>query len=260
VILKGKNGLFFLQFPSLEAYPELFHAVFTRWGGFSEPPFDSLNMSMGLGDDPRRVTKNRGRIVQCAGGGEPVFMHQVHGDGVWILKAGRGETGSKRRETPRADAAATDVPGKLLVVQAADCQPVFLYHPERRVIAIIHSGWRGSIANITGRTVRILIDAFDCRPENVIAGIGPSLGPCCAEFRNYIKEIPPAFWRYKDSGCHFDFWSLTQDQLCEAGLSEDQVHVSGLCTRCRTDLFFSYREKTPTGRFAAVIGLLDAIG
>jgi copper oxidase (laccase) domain-containing protein len=89
----------------------------------------------------------------------------------------------------------------------------------------------------------------------MLAGIGPSLGPCCAEFINYREEIPQVYWRYKDADHNFDFWSLSREQLLHAGVPAKNIETSRICTRCRTDEFFSYRAAKTTGRFAAVIGL-----
>jgi len=119
----------------------------------------------------------------------------------------------------------------------------------------VHSGWRGSIQNIIGRTVEMMKQLFDCNPGLIQAGIGPSLGPCCAEFINYKDEIPKAHWSYKDSNDHFDFWSISRDQLLHAGVPAKNIELSRICTRCRTREFFSYRAEKNTGRFAAVIGL-----
>ncbi len=258
--VQEKRGVVYLQFQALASYPGLFHAFFTRHGGFSAPPFDTLNMSLGLGDDPAAVSKNRKKIPLCAGGGVPVFMDQVHGTDVFVLKKGDGGGESKSPGTVRADAIVTDIRGRILVVQVADCQPVFLYDPVRRVIANIHAGWRGSIHGILQKTVDAMREAFKCRPKDLTACIGPSLGPCCAEFVHFEKEIPPALWGYKDRRHHVDFWGITRDQLIDQGLLRENVHISGLCTRCRTDLFFSYRKEKVTGRFAGVIGLLQEGG
>jgi copper oxidase (laccase) domain-containing protein len=96
---------------------------------------------------------------------------------------------------------------------------------------------------------------FGCHPGAILAGIGPSLGPCCAEFINYKAEIPKEFWCYKDPDDHFDFWAISSDQLLNAGVLAKHIESSQICTRCRTDEFFSYRAEKTTGRFAAVIGL-----
>jgi copper oxidase (laccase) domain-containing protein len=127
--------------------------------------------------------------------------------------------------------------------------------PIRQVVANVHSGWRGSIINIIGRTVNAMEKHFGCDPAQIQAGIGPSLGPCCAEFVNYETEIPEKFWHHKDAGHHFDFWSISQDQLMDAGVLKANIENCQICTKCHTDLFFSYRGEGTTGRFASVIGL-----
>jgi hypothetical protein len=134
---------------------------------------------------------------------------------------------------------------------------VLLFDPIRGAVANIHSGWRGSIDNIIGETVKEMRLRFGCRPRDLMAGIGPSLGPCCAEFLNFRREIPAALWRYRINATHFDFWAMSRDQLLGAGLKEGHIEQSRLCTRCRTDLFFSYRAAKETGRFASVIGLIE---
>jgi len=153
------------------------------------------------------------------------------------------------------DALVTNIPKKFLVVQVADCQSILMHDPVRQVVANVHSGWRGSINNIIGRTINAMENNFGCISSDVIAGIGPSLGPCCAEFVNYEKEIPKVYWKYKDDRDHFDFWSVSCDQLCEAGVLIENVDISRLCTKCDTDRFFSFRGEGTTGRFATIIGL-----
>jgi YfiH family protein len=156
---------------------------------------------------------------------------------------------------PEADVMITDRSGKFLVVQVADCQAILMYDPVRRVAANVHCGWRGSVADVAGRTVRALRSGFGCEPKDLLVGIGPSLGPCCAEFVNYRKEIPSRLWNYRRDTVYFDFWTMTCDQLIAAGVREDRIEISRLCTRCNTDRFFSYRGEKRTGRFPAVIGL-----
>ena len=256
----GKEGMIFKQtdgpphyrFPHLAEFAELRHAVFTRRGGTSRGAFESLNVSFGLGDPDQRVQENRQRISNLLGGRPLVCIHQVHGSEVAIRDDGGAE---RPREIAVADAIVTARSGILLTVQVADCQPVLLYDPLRRVAAAVHSGWRSSLRNIIGRSVAVMRKRFGSEPQDLLAGIGPSLGPCCAEFVNYRSEIPRRLWSYKLSDNRFDFWAMSRDQLIEAGLAADRIMVSGLCTRCRTDLFFSYRGERLTGRFAAVIGI-----
>jgi copper oxidase (laccase) domain-containing protein len=111
------------------------------------------------------------------------------------------------------------------------------------------------VTNVAGRTLAVMAERFGCDPADVQVGVGPSLGPCCAEFVNYREEIPRELWGYRRNSAYFDFWAMSRDQLSRAGVPQDQIHISGLCTKCRTDSFFSYRAEKTTGRFPAVIGL-----
>jgi YfiH family protein len=173
----------------------------------------------------------------------------VHGTDVAVA------SGPPDGRRPEVDALVTAARGRYLTIQVADCQAVMVYDPVRRVVANIHSGWRGSIGNIIGRTLQEMTTAFGTAAGDLIAAIGPSLGPCCAEFVHYRKEIPRSFWPYKNTDHHFNFWAISHDQLCEAGVPTGHIFTSKLCTRCHTDRFFSYRGEGTTGRFAAVIGL-----
>ena len=256
MIFVNRNGLRFYRFENLSAQVGLDHRIFTRSRGVSRPPFDSLNISHGIGDRRENVNENRRALSRSLGSGELVFARQVHGCEVAVIaRKKEGEAGTAAGRQMTADAMVTDIAGKHLVIQVADCQAVLLYEPSQRVVANIHSGWRGSIQNIIGRTVAVMKQDFGCRPELIQAGIGPSLGPCCAEFVNYIREIPRDFWRYGDSRRHFDFWSVSRDQLNKAGVPENHIELSRICTRCHTDQFFSYRSEKTTGRFAVAIGL-----
>ena len=258
MILTAQNGVSSYQFSNLAACSGIDHRIFTRNSGVSPPPFASLNVSFGMGDSQKNVSENRDIISRFMGAGRLVFARQVHGCEIAVLSRDsekRGTTTADRSFT--ADAMVTDIFGRNLAIQVADCQAVLLYEPTRRVIANVHCGWRGSVQNIIGRTVEVMEQHFGCRPGRIRAGIGPSLGPCCAEFINYSKEIPMEFWRYKGLNELFDFWSLSRDQLKRAGVAEINIESGGICTRCHTDDFFSYRAERTTGRFAAVIGLTE---
>ncbi len=249
----ARNGLSFFQFEGLCAAGGLDHGIFTRAGGVSRGPFESLNLAAGVGDDDAAVRINRDRVAACFHGRRLSLVRQVHGTGIRIV-AGAAAGAGNDPAPPEADALVTDAAGVWLAVLVADCQPVLIADPERGVVAAVHSGWRGSIANIIGRTVSVMTTRYGCRPEGMLAGIGPSLGPCCAEFIHYRTEIPRPFWGYRDHRSHFDFWAVSRDQLLDAGLRSDRIEESRICTRCRPDRFFSYRHTRTTGRFAAVIG------
>jgi YfiH family protein len=252
-----RNNLAYFQFHLLAGYPGLRHGVFTRLGGHSPPPYDSLNMGRNGDDPPGNVEANRRLAAGCLADGWPlVSARQVHGRTVASLR--RAEHGSAsfcRGPEMTADALVTDIPGLLLSIQLADCQAVVLYDPVREVVANVHSGWRGSTQNIAAAAVRRMEADFACRPADIRAGVSPSLGPCCAEFRNYRTEIPEELWGYGNGRLHFNFWEITRDQLTAAGIAPAHIEVAGICTRCNEHLFYSYRKHSKTGRFAAVAGL-----
>jgi len=279
VILKHIEGVSFFQFPKLAGRSDIQHGVFTRKAGKSQGAYRSLNVSFGVGDDHRRVRQNRKIISRCIGGDNLVFIDQVHGTRVLFFEKGNDvgitaaaddfsrdfhpeiqpgkngvyESGCGQKRV--GDAMVTGLREKFLVVQVADCQSVLLYDPVRQVVANVHAGWRGSIQNIIGRTIKVMEQNPGCRSRDILAGISPSLGPCCAQFVNYANEIPEIYWKYKDDRDHFDFWSLSLDQLYDAGVRAENVDVSRVCTKCDTQNFFSFRGEGTTGRFAAVIGL-----
>jgi hypothetical protein len=240
----------------LAAFADIAHGVFTRAGGFSTGDFQSLNVGRGVADSETAVKKNREAVLKAMGARDMVFLDQIHSADVVIFrKHDQVLSASLDSQPTKADAMVTDIPGKFLAVQMADCQAVLLYDPRRNVVGAVHSGWRGSIANITGACINAMKTDFGCRPEDILAGVSPSLGPCCGEFRHYQREIPESLWRFKIRSHYFDFWAMTRHQLLCAGLLPENMEMADICTKCNPHLFYSYRANQRTGRFSAVIGL-----
>jgi polyphenol oxidase len=260
VLIKEKGKLSFFQFLNLSRFSTIRHGIFTRKHGFSTKPFHSLNISFDVGDNPEHVKSNRQAIVECFGtrtnSRSMIYLKQIHSDQVCVLE---GKSMPEKFNDPdmllSGDAIVTDCPEINLVIQVADCQAVLFYDPVRHVVANVHSGWRGSIQNVIGKTVNVMKKHFLSNPKDVLAGIGPSLGPCCAEFVNYQTEFPVTFWKYNINGNYFDFWKMSKDQMKSEGILDENIETIGICTKCRTDLFFSYRGEQVTGRFSVVLGL-----
>ena len=250
MIIKTKNSLRWFEFPALSAQPGIAHGIFTRHGGRSHAPYDSLNVGGKSGDSDLNVRRNRELIREELGFERLARVSQAHGDRALTVDE------IPDGQAPEADALISGRPGTGLLVQVADCQPVLLYDPSTRVVANIHSGWRGSLQNIVGAAVERMAREFGAAPERMLAGVGPSLGPCCAEFRDYERMLPELWLKYHVGHAHFDFWSITADQLVSAGLRRNNIEIAGMCSKCGTDNFFSYRAEKVTGRFAAVIGLV----
>ncbi len=250
-----RGRLVFFQFDRLAGFSELTHRVFSRKGGISQVPFDRLNVAFSVGDRRTAVLENRQLVADALDCASVAYANQVHGTRVLVF-SGRDCADIPVASPRTGDALVSDIPGLALAIQVADCQALLLYDPVRRVVANVHAGWRGSVQNIVGKTVAVMHSRFGCRGADIVAAIAPSLGPCCAEFINYRTELPNKFWHYQTKDRYFDFWQISRDQLEKAGLQPANIHIGGLCTRCRTDYFYSYRgEARKTGRFVAVIGL-----
>ena len=242
----------YYQFPELSRYEGLAHAVFTRHGGVSRSPYDTLNTSYATGDAPESVRINLQTIKAAIGANGLRYMSQIHGQNVIILDhAGSHDF----RRPPEADAMITKQANLALMVKQADCQAVILFDPEKRVVSIVHCGWRGNTYHILESVVKRMESDFGSQESELRAAIGPSLGPCCAEFKNYEEIFPEDFMRFMVRENYFNLWELSRWQLMEAGLQKENIEIAGLCTRCRTDLFYSYRGEGVTGRFATVVML-----
>jgi YfiH family protein len=241
-----RNRRIFLEFSS----PDVVHGVFTRRGGVSPRPWDSLNVSFGVADEEGNVRENRTRLK--AGLGLPVLVscRQIHGNRVALID----EKPQRDMEVDGFDALISDRPGIGLMIQHADCQAILLSDPVKKAVGIIHAGWRGSVADIIGKTVEAMSAAFASDPAELRAAIGPSLGPCCAEFVNYQQELPVGFHRFQVRPNYFDFWEISRVQLRQAGILRNHIVAAGECTVCSSD-YFSYRRDRTTGRCGTVIGL-----
>lgn len=226
-----------------------------RSGGISDPPFQSLNLSYGVGDTATAVTENRERLkshldIQCL-----LSTRQVHGDDIFITD----NNPTKDLELVGFDALMTDIPAIGLMIQQADCQAVTLFDPLHSAIAAIHCGWKGSVLQILAKTVRAMKTRYNSAASKLHATISPSLGPCCAEFKNHPTELPSSFLAFQVKENYFNFWNISEIQLIDAGLKKENISISGVCTSCSKD-YFSYRRarregKGQTGRCATVIAL-----
>ena len=252
-LLWPNRGIRYFQYPMLSANPHLVHGVFTRRGGESAPPFHSLNTSYSVGDLPEYVTGNLSKIKDTIGAVRLRFMNQSHGTEIVVLGK---ECVEGPDSTPHADAIITEIPHVALMVKQADCQGVIIFDPGKRVLANVHCGWRGNVRNILGRVIARMSKEFDCKAKDLLAAIGPSLGPCCSEFVSYRQIFPKGFEHFMVRKNYFDLWAISCWQLVEAGVRDENIQVAGICTRCRTDLFYSYRGEGKTGRFATVAMLV----
>ncbi|MDE3103641.1 MAG: peptidoglycan editing factor PgeF [Acidobacteriota bacterium] len=266
------------QVPEWQSLEWLCHGFSTRNGGLTEAygrPGE-LNLSWTPEDGDAHVRENRARLIRAAGGEGMalVTVRQVHADGVYTVDRaedvleGRLQT-ADGRAVVEADGLITDQPGILLGIQTADCVPVIVVDPVCRRVGVFHAGWRGTVAGIAGRGVALMAAAAGAGArEQMLAAIGPSIGPCCyavgdsvrAEFCARFAEGASLFPQ-REGQLHLDLWEANRCQLLEAGLADDKITVLGHCTGCRRQpdawpLYFSHRmERGKTGRIMNVAGI-----
>jgi YfiH family protein len=196
-----------------------------------------------------------------------VRVRQVHGSAVHIADASdlaRG-THPEASESPVGDAVITSEPGIALSTLHADCLAALIADPVRRVVGSIHAGWRSTVRDISGETVRTMTLAFGSRPEDLIAYIGPSIGidryevghEVAAAWRA-VSDCPDLALHEVSGGWHFDLKRANAQQLTAAGVRPERIEISTVCTASEPDRWFSHRGQGPlTGRFATIIAIVD---
>jgi polyphenol oxidase len=251
-----RNGLRYFEFDSLKTK----HAIFTRHGGTSPEPWASLNVGGTVGDDLARVRMNRELSFEALGcdPGSMFDVWQVHSADVVCATAPRMPDESYRQ----ADIVLTDRPEVTLFMRFADCVPILLHDAHRGVVAIAHAGWMGTLGDVATTTVEAMCRNYGCNPADIVAGIGPSIGPDHYEIgADVILQVmqkfgdeSELFLKSHHGKVHFNLWETNRLLLERAGVG--QIDVSGVCTACHTGDWFSHRaEKGRTGRFGALICL-----
>jgi len=240
--------------------PRVVHSFFTRRGGTSSGPWSSLNLGGTVGDDPECVVVNRWRALQAVGR-EPGSIYdvwQVHGVNVAIADSPRPPQSGLQQ----ADAILTDVPGVTLMMRFADCVPILLHDPVRKVVGIVHAGWMGTVQKAVQATIETMRSRYRSRPQDVLAAIGPSIGPDHYEIGlDVVAQVEAAFGQdagslleYKEQGVYLDLWSANALLLEQSGVMK--IDIARVCTACHLDDWYSHRaEQGRTGRFGVVIGL-----
>ncbi len=261
------DGVLYYTFPAFEAYPFVRHGISTRLGGASGGIFESMNLSFTRGDDDRLVRENFCRFCTAIGvrAEDVVVSAQTHKTVVYnVTRADRGRGVTRERGYTDIDGLVTDEPDVVLCTQYADCVPLFFLDPVRRVVGTAHAGWRGTAGGIGAVMVEKMAADYGWRREDILCGIGPSIGRCCFEvdepvYREFAKL--PVF----DERCatvdgggkfHVDLWEINRRVLLSAGVRTEHVTVTDLCTRCRPDVFWSHRATGgQRGSLAGMIAL-----
>ncbi|MBP1693315.1 MAG: uncharacterized protein H6Q37_1198 [Chloroflexi bacterium] len=260
---KQNGAIRYYQFEIFAGLP-LDQAVFTRHGGVSSTPWASLNLGGTVGDDPAHVRENRLRaFTGLALSPDSIYdVWQVHSNEVVISDRPRPTS----QPHIQADAILTAQQGVTLFMRFADCVPVLLYDPRRKVIGLVHAGWMGTVNHIAARAVEAMQAAFHSNPMEILAAVGPSIGPHHYEIgpevvmqvqQAFGQDAPAVLESSKDGkpAVKFDLWNANRLVLERAGVR--QVEIAGICTACNPKDWYSHRgENGQTGRFGAVIALI----
>jgi len=257
MISHEQNGIKYYKFGTL-GFSGVTQAVFTRQGGFSQVPWNSLNLGGTVGDNPDHVERNLKLLLKTlgCGPGQLVQVRQISSANVILVN-------EPMDAIYQADAMITNTPGLLMLMRFADCVPILFVDPTKNAVGIAHAGWRGTVEQVSYHAVCAMENNFGTNPSDLFAAIGPSIGPCHYEVgADVIERVKDTFAdnsneiliKDKDA-VKLDLWKANTISLRKAGV--EKIEISEICTGCNTEEWYSHRkEGRKTGRFAAVIGLI----
>lgn len=254
--LKTKNAIPYFEIPGMAKIGWLRHAFLTRRGGVSLPPYDSLNLSENYGDRNETVSQNR-RLVATAFGFDPsrlILLNQIHQDRILLMRE------PLRTPSPllEYDGLITNVPNTFLGILTADCLPIFVVDPKKKVVGAIHAGRQGTALRITAKVLKKMKEEFGGLSQDLLIGLGPSIGPCCYEIdeRVFDSDWEPFSTLQGGGKWRVDLTRINIDSMEKEGIDGQQIFRIDLCTSCHPDLFFSYRIEGQTGRQLSFIGIV----
>jgi len=243
----------FLTYKKLDELSFINHAFSTRLGGVSEGEFTSMNLSFGRGDSDENVIENYKRLCKAAGFEYESLTasKQVHETVVRKVTArNRGVGIYKPIDMPSVDALITNDSEVTLVTYYADCTPVFFVDSNKKAVGLAHAGWRGTVGEISAKVVEKMTEEFGTNPKDLICAIGPVIGKCCYEVSSdcadefaklFGKDTPVILKTDKPDKFMIDLAFANKLILIKAGVKEENIVISDLCTKCQSDLLWSHR-------------------
>lgn len=259
----NKDGVTLITFPELLGATACFT---TRFGGVSKGRYSTLNMSFSNGDAKENVLENFKRVCKALeiDYKNLVFSHQTHTDNIMVVtKDDIGKGIVKERDYSDIDGVITNIKGVGLVTQFADCVPLLFYDTKRKVIAASHAGWKGTVLEIGKKTTHRMTKEFGCNPQDILVVIAPSICKDCYEVDdvvinelnkiNYLDK--DKIYYKKDNGKYqLSLHEANRQILINAGINENNITVTDLCTNCNAHIFHSHRAtKGERGNNAAII-------
>lgn len=263
------NDVIYLQIPMFNETNLVKHGFSTRHGGKSDGIYKSMNLGFNRGDAEENVRENYRILCETLriDTEDLVLSDQIHEDKILVInQKDRGKGYNKDSDIIGVDGLITNEKDVALVTSYADCVPLFFLDPVEKVIALSHSGWRGTVKKIGGKTIRMMSEHFGSKPENILAAIGPSIGACCYEVSEDVKiEVEKMFNHdiidkiVKKQGKNkymIDLWEANSAVLLEAGILKEHLQKTDICTMCHKDDLFSHRgSEGKRGNMVAIMAL-----
>ena len=231
------------------------HFINTRAGGYSQGAYSSFNISPYSSDNPTHVLQNKELLLNnLPQRPEHIILpHQTHGDTTKIIDAEflTWDANKQQNYLENTDALITAEKGVCIGVSTADCVPVLLYDQKLQLVAAIHAGWRGTVKQIVRKTIECMKEVYGSSPTDLLAGIGPSIGPeafevgeeVADEFRKFHTSKKPIIHINPDTKkSHINLWMANQNQLMDCGVPKEQIEIANVCTHSNDDMLFSARR------------------
>lgn len=265
-----ESVMFIEQWNSIN--PKIVAGFSTRKDGYSKEPFHSMNLGLHVHDSREDVIRNREKLSEMIG----VPLHtwicaeQVHGNNIAKVSKEDMGKGSTQMETAikGVDGLYTRDQNTFLFSAYADCVPLYFFAKSKDIIGVAHAGWRGTVANIGGKMIEKWSSDENIAVEDIVVGIGPSIGNCCYVVDDYVMEqmakslegplLTKIFEKVSDGQYRLDLKAANYEMMRAAGIPSEQIEISNYCTSCSSDLFFSHRKSQgKTGRMLSFIGMKD---
>lgn len=249
----------FYRFNHFEKYDNLIHAVTVK----STNKNYAFSLALHTGEDEQKIMNNRHNLEKVLQGNKKLYFivaNQTHSSNVKIIyKLKTRGWNSLSDVIEDCDALICNKEGVMLTILTADCVPVLLYDRVKGVVAAIHAGWRGTKENIVQKTIVRMQEEFGTDSIDIVAGIAPSIGSCCYEVGEEVVQNffdTPKAYSKKGDKYMLDLPYINYQQLLNCGVKKENIELSGICTACDVDRFFSYRKESGcSGRFMSIIGL-----
>ncbi len=261
--LVNHNGIVYYVIEAFEKTGLVKHCFTTRYGGVSQNEYESMNLRMNCDDKKENIIENYKRICNeinvnfC----DLVFSNQVHDDKIYnVTKKDLGNGIVRENTFESADALMCAEPGVPLITFYADCVPIYFLDVKKKVIALAHSGWKGTVKNISAKTVKKMNEQYNSQPEDILCAIGPSIGECHFEVGDEVSEqflnIPGGVVKKYGEKPHVNLQKTIENQLTACGVKKENLIVADICTYCNSDLLFSHRKTNgKRGSLAAIMEL-----